>query len=205
MYPLKKIVVSMLSPKSVDENYMEPIEKEASVLAERLIKYSNQENGVDPILHAHLYSMNIMFTALFSETYHGVEDKEFAALSASIVRSIVLADPARDIASIFPIYSIVDYFMGNAKEIKDYVAERDPIYQRHFNDALNKKENNFSKELQQYNFDDETKLVILGKLLLIFNVIQAKTKNALCNLSRYNGCRHRYRFCNTRLGFRNPV
>ncbi|KAI9357779.1 cytochrome P450 [Pilaira anomala] len=158
-------IVSILSPKYVDENYMEPIEKEASILTERLIKYSNQENGVDPILHTHLYSMNIMLTALFSETYHSVEDKEFTTLSASIVKSIVLADPARDIAAIFPIFSIVDYFMGNAKEMKDYVEERDPIYQRHFNDALNKKENNFSKELQKYNFDDETKLVILADIV----------------------------------------
>lgn len=141
---------------------MVPIKKQAYDLTERLIKYSSEENGVDPYIHAHLYSMNTIYMSAFGKQFDSVEDEEFLILSASIVKSIDLAGIDRDLSTFLPIFSIVEYFTGKTKTMKDFVAiERDPVYQKFIDEALTKEEPNFVKELGKYEFDTKSKLVIL--------------------------------------------
>lgn len=144
---------------------MVPINREAVDLAERLIQYSKKEGGgVNPTIHLHLNSMNIIYMSSFGKRFESVEDAEFRSISAVILKQLSLAGPEHDMASFFPILAIVEYFTGKTKKMKDFINnERDPLFKTLIAEALRKKETNLVQELEKFDFDEKAKLVIMSK------------------------------------------
>lgn len=144
---------------------MIPIQREAAALTERLIKYSKEADGIDPVIHLHLNSMNIIYMSAFGKRFDSIEDEEFRTVSESMIESLRLAGPENDISGFFPIFAIVEYLTGKSKIMRDYVEkDRDPLYTRLINEAMTKEEPNLVKEIEKYNFDHHAKLVIMCKV-----------------------------------------
>ncbi|GAA5804557.1 cytochrome P450 [Helicostylum pulchrum] len=160
-------VISIITPKYVDTNYMVPITREASDLAERLIQYSKREGGgTDPMIHLHLNSMNIIYMSAFGKRFESVEDEEFRTVSAVVLKQLSLAGPEHDMASFFPILAIVEYLTGKTKKMNDFINnERDPLFKSLITEALRREDTNLAQELEKFDFDDKAKLVIMSDLI----------------------------------------
>ncbi|KAI7879547.1 cytochrome P450 [Mucor mucedo] len=159
-------VQTIISPKVVDTHYLEPIKTEAIALAERFIKYSKIENGVDPTKHLHLNSMNLIFKVAFGKKFTSVEDPDFVTISAMSKKAMGLAGAAHDLPNFLPIFTIMDYCTGAHTLMKDFIEkERDPIYKKLIKDALESDGTNFVKALEEFDFDDENRIVIMSDLI----------------------------------------
>lgn len=143
---------------------MIPIKREAVDLTDRLIKYSERENGIDPLEHLHLNSMNIIFSSAFGKRFDSIENEEFRSVSDTILKSIGVAGPEHDLSAYFPILSIVESLTGKLKMMRDFIDnERDPLFIKFIKEALTKEDNNLIKQLEKYNFDEKNKVVIMCK------------------------------------------
>ncbi|KAI7873258.1 cytochrome P450 [Mucor mucedo] len=159
-------VQNIIAPKVVDAHYLESIKTEAIALAERFIKYSRLENGVDPTKHLHLNSMNLIFKVGFGKVFSSVEDPDFISISAMIKKTASLAGMTHDLPNFLPIFTVVDYCTGARATMKNFIEkERDPIYNRLIKEALESDGTNFVKALQEFDFDEENQLVLMSDLI----------------------------------------
>lgn len=162
------MVASSLSPKLVDTEYMSLIEEEATKLVDRLIAYSEAENGVNPNKHLHLNSLNIVFTVGFGKRYACIEDPQFFHLSECIERTMSLGSLENDLASFIPAYSIVDYFAGSETVMRNFIEnERNPIYRELMKEGLTREGPNVVKSLEEFDITADEKLVIMCKKVVV--------------------------------------
>jgi hypothetical protein len=167
----RAVVASALSPKLVDTEYMKLIEEEATKLVDRLIAYSEAENGVNPNKHLHLNSLNIVFTVGFGKRYTCIEDPQFSHLSECIERTMLLGSLENDLANFIPAYSIVDYFAGSETIMRNFIEnERNPIYRELMKEGLKKESPNVVKSLEEFDITANEKLVIMCKRTLVNKV-----------------------------------
>lgn len=143
---------------------MEPIKAEAVALADRFIRYSKVENGVNPTKHLHLNSINIIFMAGFGKNFSSIEDPDFATISAVTEKAMGLAGMEHDLPNFLPIMTIVDYCSGKHAMMKNFIDNvRNPVYRELIREALERDGPNLVKSLGEFNFTDDEKLVIMCK------------------------------------------
>lgn len=108
--------------------------------------------------------MNLIFKVAFSKKFPSVEDPDFVLISTMTKKAMSLAGIAHDLPNFLPILTILDYCTGAHTLMKDFIEkERDPIYKRLIKDALQMDGMNFVKALQEFDFDEEEKTVIMCK------------------------------------------
>ncbi|KAK4509594.1 uncharacterized protein ATC70_007947 [Mucor velutinosus] len=159
------VVASALSPKWIDTKYMGLVEEEAIKLVDRLIAYSEAENGVNPNKHLHLNSLNIVFSIGFGKRYKKIEDPEFSHVSDCIVRSIMLGSLENDLASFIPGYCITDSLAGSETVMRNFIEnERNPRYRALMAEGMTREGPNVVKSLEEFTITADEKLVIMCKM-----------------------------------------
>lgn len=138
--------------------------QEAQDLVGRLMASTEKEGSTDPLKYLELNSMNVIFSLGFGRKFNSVDDPEFQELSELVETSMKYAGMDSDLASFLPIVSIFDFFNGTVSKMKNFVTnERDPIFRRLVQEAIEKEGPNLVKSLDDgHDMSEDEKIVFMS-------------------------------------------
>jgi hypothetical protein len=155
---------------------MDVIEREASLLTERLVEATEKDGSVYPISFLQLNALNVVCSVSVGKSYKTVEDPEFKEIAHMIEVNMLLAGADKDLPSFLPILSPIGFLVEAKTEMKDHIVKiRDPLLKRLISEANVRDGPNIFKRFNEENFplDDESKLVILSKSRFFLGCILA--------------------------------
>jgi hypothetical protein len=160
-------VLSVLAPKAV-EQYMDVIEREATLLVDRLIETTEKEGSVHPVTLLELNSLNVICHVTVGKRFMSIEDPEFKKVVHMVETGMTLAGADRDMPNFLPAFSIFDYLAGTQVEMRNFINNvRNPTLGKLIKEAEVNEGPNIFKTFNEEDFslDEENKLVILSKFL----------------------------------------
>lgn len=158
----RSAALNLLAPKHI-EKITSKIERHSKDLVNRMIEFSERDNGINPLPYFKLYALNVVFDTVFGKGFDSIEDPEFLMLERLVEFNVKHSAWENDLTGILPILSIYEYFFGHqAEEIDHIINERNPYFRKIINEAAVKDDTNFIKSLAEHGYSlTEDEIIVM--------------------------------------------